>query len=126
MNITRHQLMGFGATKHQATELTKALLSVGKQGRSTLYALSDVMQAIATRLLNKRIRSGTRNVLTQLQSALNELTINVVSVPFGAPEDEMTDAVKQLMQSASSPKTLKHKMKAAELKGKGVASARRS
>jgi hypothetical protein len=54
---------------------------------------------------------------------LNELTINVVSVPFGAPEDEMTDAVKKLMKSASSPKALKHKMKAAELKGKELASA---
>jgi uncharacterized protein YqgV (UPF0045/DUF77 family) len=124
MNITRHQLMGFGATKHQATELTKALAPVGKQDRSNLYSLSDVLQAITTRLDNKRVRTSTRTALTQLQSDLDELSINVVSVPFGAPEDEMTDAVKKLMKSATNPKTLKHKMKAVELKGKELASAR--
>jgi hypothetical protein len=124
MNITRHQLMGFGATKHQAVELTKALPLMGKQGRSNLYSLLDVLQMIAVRLNNNRIRKSSRTALVQLQSALNELTINVVSVPFGAPEDEMTDAVKKLIKSASNPKTLKHKMKAAELKGKDLASAK--
>jgi NAD(P)H-dependent flavin oxidoreductase YrpB (nitropropane dioxygenase family) len=124
MNITRHQLMGLGASRHQAAELTKALAPVGKQSRSNLYALSEVLQAIALRLSNKRIRTTTRTALAQLQSALNELTINVVSVPFGAPKDELTDAVKQLMKSAANPKTLKHKMKAAELKGKEFAGAR--
>jgi hypothetical protein len=124
MNITRHQLMGFGATKHQATELTKALATVGKQGRSNLYALSEVMQAISAQRSNKRIRTNTRTALAKLQSTLNELSINVVSVPFGVPEDEMTDAVKKLMKSAANPKTLKHKMKAAELKGKELADAR--
>jgi hypothetical protein len=124
MNITRHQLMGFGATKHQAVELTKALPLMGKQGRSNLYSLLDVLQMIAVRLNNNRIRKSSRTALVQLQSALNELTINVVSVPFGAPQDEMTDAVKQLMRSVSNPKTLGHKMKAAELKGKDLASAK--
>jgi hypothetical protein len=124
MNITRHQLMGFGATQHQATEITKALTAVGKQGRSNLYRLSKVLEAIATRLSNNRIRTATRTALDKLQSKLNGLTADVVSVPFGAPEDDMSDAVKQLMRSASNPKTLKHKMKAAELKGKELASAR--
>jgi hypothetical protein len=124
MNITRHQLMGFGATKHQATELTKALAAVGKQGRSNLYGLNEVMEAIATRLHNKRIRKTTRADLDKLQATLEGLTIDVVSVPFGAPGDEMSDAVKQLMRSAASPKTLKHKKKAAELMGKELAGAR--
>jgi hypothetical protein len=122
MNITRHQLMGFGATKHQAAESTKALATVGKQGRSNLYGLSEVLEAIATRLHNKRIRKTTRAALEKLQSTLEGLT-NVVSVPFGAPGDEMSDAVKQLMRSAANPKTLKHKMKAAELTGKALAHA---
>jgi hypothetical protein len=124
MNITRHQLMGFGATKHQATELTKALAAVGKQGRSNLYGLSEVMEVIAARLHNNRIRKTTRAALEELQATLEALTINVVSVPFGALGDEMSDAVKQLIRSAASPKTLKHKMKAAELKGKELAGAR--
>lgn len=124
MNITRHQLMGFGATQHQATELTKALAPVGKQGRSNLYSLSEVMEAITTRLNNKRIRSSTRAALEKLQATLEALTTNVISMPFGAPDDEMSDAVKQLMRSAANPKTLKHKMKVAELKGKELAGAR--
>jgi hypothetical protein len=124
MNITRYQLMGFGATKHQATELTKALTPVSKQGRSNLYSLTEMGEAIASRLNNCRIRKATRTALEQLQTTLNGLTVNIVSVPFGAPQDEMTDAVKQLMRSVSNPKTLGHKMKAAELTGKAVANAR--
>lgn len=124
MNITRHQLMGFGSTQHQATELTKALTPDGKQGRSNLYRLDEVLNAIALRLNNHRIRKNTRTALGQLQSALEELSINVVSVPFGADEDETSNAVKKLIKSASNPKTLKHKMQAAESRGKELASAK--
>jgi hypothetical protein len=123
MNITRHQLIGLGVTKHQATELTKTLKPVAKQGQSNLYSLGKVLEAIATRLQNKRIRTITRAALEKLHTTLNDLAINVVSVPFGASEDEMSKSVKSLMKSASSSKTMKHKMKAAELTGKALAHA---
>lgn len=123
MNITRHQLIGFGCTKHQATELTKALAIAGKQKRSNLYRIAEVLQEVAAHLARRRIRKATRLALKAVQDVLVSLTDNVVSVPFGAPQTPATDAVKHLLKTASNPKTLKHKMQAAELKGKQLTHA---
>jgi hypothetical protein len=123
VNITRHQLIGFGCTKHQAAALTKGLTPVGKQNRSNLYSMTEVIEAIATHLARPRIRKTTRVALQTVQTTLMNLTVNVITVPFGAPQTDATDAVKQLLKSASNPKLLNHKMRAAEIKGKQLSHA---
>jgi hypothetical protein len=118
MNISRYQLIGFGSTKSIATELTKRLKPVGKEKRSNLYGVADVIQAIQTKWHTPKIRKKTKAVLEQLLEALQELPSNVVAIPFGELKTENSEAVQHLLKSAKNPKTTKHKMKAAELKGK--------
>jgi hypothetical protein len=123
MNITRHQLVGFGCTKHQAAELTKSLDVAGKQDRCNLYRIPEILEAITLRISRPRIRKTTRAALRQMYETLAPLTSNIISVPFGAPQTEATEAVKQLLKSTCNPKLLTHKMKAAELKGKRLTHA---
>jgi hypothetical protein len=118
MNISRHQLVGFGSTKTMATELTKKLKPTGKEKRSNLYSITDVIRSIQAKLGTPRIRKTTKAVLGDLVTSLQELPTNVIAIPFGAPKTETSEAVHHLLKSATSSKTTKHKMKAAELKGK--------
>ncbi len=118
MNISRHQLIGFGSTKAIANELTKKLKPTGKEKRSNLYSIADVMRAIQIKLDAPRIRKATKTALEKVLVSLQELPSNIVSVPFGEPKTKNSEAVQHLLKSATSPKTTKHKMKAAELKGK--------
>ncbi len=118
MNISHHQLIGFGSTKAIANELTKKLKPTGKQKRSNLYSIADVMRSIQIKQDAPRTHKTTKAVLEKLLASLQELPSNVVSVPFGEPKTETSEAVQHLLKSATSPKTTKHKMKAAELKGK--------
>jgi hypothetical protein len=123
MNITRHQLVGFGCTKHQAVELTKSLSVAGKQDRCNLYCIAEILEMITLRISRPRIRKTTLTALQQVHETLTPLTNNVISIPFGAPQTETTEAVKQLLKAAFNPKLLTHKMKAAELKGKRLTHA---
>jgi hypothetical protein len=123
MNITRPQLVGFGCTKHQAVELTKSMNVAGKQNRCNLYCIAEILDVIAVRISQPRIRKTTRAALQQIHETLTGLNRNIISIPFGAPQTEATEAVKQLLKSASNPKLLTHKMKAAELKGKRLTHA---
>lgn len=123
MNLTRNQLIGLGATKTLSQDLTKSLAVTQKQGRANLYRLSDILQAIDQRLGNQRIRQTTRQTLINLKSALSELGSNVIEVPFGAPTTEISSAAKKLLKSAQTPATTKHKLNAAELKGKRLSHA---
>jgi hypothetical protein len=123
MNITRHQLVGFGCTKHQAVELTKSLSVAGKQDRCNLYCIAEILEAIILRISHPRIHKTTCAALQQVHETLVGLNSNTISIPFGAPQTETTEAIKQLLKSASNPKLLAHKIKAAELKGKRLTHA---
>lgn len=123
MNLTRNQLIGFGATKTLSQDLTKTLTVIQNQGRANIYRLPDILQAIDQRLGNQRIRQTTRQTLINLKTALNSLDSNVIEIPFGAPSTETSSAAKKLLKSAQNPATTKHKLNAAELKGKRLSHA---
>lgn len=118
MNVTRHQLIGLGATRYLAIVLTRELLPVGKEKRSYLYQMADVIRSIQAKQERPKTRKKTKATLEKLLQFLQKLSSNVVSIPFGTPKTSTSKAVKHLLKSATNPKTTQHKMKAAELKGK--------
>lgn len=118
MNVTRYQLIGLGATCYLAILLTRELSPVGKEKRSHLYQMADVIRSIQTKQKQSRTRQKTKATLEKLLQSLQTLSLNVVSVPFSTPKTSTSKAVKHLLKSATNPKTTQHKMKAAELKGK--------
>lgn len=118
MNITRHQLIGLGATRYLAILLTRELQPVGKEKRLYLYQMADVIRSIQTKQKRPRTRTKTKATLEKLLQSLQKLSSNVISIPFSTPKTSTSKAVKHLLQSATNPKTTQHKMKAAELKGK--------
>lgn len=64
--ITRKQLKEQGASQYLAVDLTKRIEVLGKQGRSNLYSIDDVLTEAESKLAQKRIRLSTRLVLGKL------------------------------------------------------------
>ncbi|NJM67562.1 MAG: hypothetical protein HC851_18760 [Acaryochloris sp. RU_4_1] len=119
MNLNRHQLMGTGLSAYQATQITKPCPPQGKSGRKNLYAASDVMQQIHIRL-QQRIRKTTKAILVKALELLQDLTANVVSVPFGT-DSSIMGAAKRLLRSVNNPQTEIHRLKVLEIAGKHAA-----
>ncbi|UJB67637.1 hypothetical protein HRE53_13100 [Acaryochloris sp. 'Moss Beach'] len=118
MNITRHQLIGLGATRYLTILLTRELQPVGKEKCSYLYQMVDVIKSIQTKQKQPRTRKKTKATLAKLLQSLQTFSLNVVSIPFGTSKTSTSKAVKHLLKSATNSKTTQHKLKAAELKGK--------
>jgi 3-dehydroquinate dehydratase len=123
MNITRYQLIGLGLSAYQSTQITKLCPIQGKSKRQNLYATGDVIQQISTRL-QQRIRKITKVILQRVLESLQEMTANVVAVPFGTANSETSAAVKDLLKSLKNPITEPHRLKALEITGKHAAHAR--
>src|SRR6476646_301572 len=76
VTITRKQIQALGATHYIAQAITKALTPVGRQGRSFLYAISDVLNSVDS--YGKRsIRQPTRKLLQSLHIELIKLDLNI-------------------------------------------------
>lgn len=123
MNITRHHLMGLGATRYQSRVVTQYCSIKGKVSSANLYTVSDVLQSIKNYLEKSRIRQATKNNLRTVFFELQVLASTVVETPFGVPETGSTAMVKKLLKSLDNPKTKEHKLRALSMKGKGTARA---
>ncbi|MGF1602026.1 MAG: hypothetical protein ACFCU8_08380 [Thermosynechococcaceae cyanobacterium] len=115
MNITRHHLIGFGATQYLAKKLTHSLSVQGKSQRSNLYKASDVLRTASAYHSKSRIHHATKTSLSRLIQQLKAVSENVVRVPFGAPETDASPFIKQLLKPR---KTNIYKLESAALKGK--------
>lgn len=124
MNITRHHLVGLGATYYQSKAVTQSCPVQGKQGSANLYDISDVIQAVRSYLNRSRIHQTTKTDLMKVLPALQSLVSTVVEVPFSASETGSAPLVKQLLKSFNNPNTRKHKLQALAIKGKETARAR--
>lgn len=118
MNITRHHLLGLGATRYQSVIITKSCPVQGKQASANLYRISDVIQSTTNYLRRPRIHQTTKNNFMRLLPELQYLVNNVVDIPFTAPNTESKSLVKQLLKSFDNPKTREHKLRALAIKGK--------
>ena len=99
---TRRQLQGYGASSYHAEVITKNLTLVAKQGRTYIYAVSDVIVSIRDYLQRPRVKPTSRQVLEGVLQALLERLNNVVEVPFGCATDpEINKLARQLSQSMS-------------------------
>lgn len=124
MNITRHHLMGLGATRYQSKVVTQPCTLQGKEGSANLYSIGEVIQSVNDYLERSRIHQATRNNLSKVLPELQALANNVIETPFGASETGATAMVKQLLKSFDNPKTRKHKLRATAIKGKEATRAR--
>jgi len=85
--ITRTQLRGYGASSYLARQLTVALIPLEHQGRTSYYAIPDVISAIKAYLMKPRIRPTTQKILEQLQLELAPWMQNTIAIPFGTTGD---------------------------------------
>lgn len=121
MNITRHHLMGLGATRYQSIVVTQSCSVRGKKASANLYSVSEVIQSTMDYLGRPRIHQTTKNNLIRLLPELQLLMNNVVDIPFAAPNTGAKPLVNQLLKSFGNPKTREHKLRALAIKGKGTA-----
>lgn len=97
---TRKQLTGYGASRYQATALTKNLTPVAKQGKAYAYSLTDVIISIREYLQRPRIKPTTRQTFEDILPVLLERLSNVIPVSFGSStHPEISQLAKQLTQA---------------------------
>lgn len=80
--LTRRQLQVYGLSKYQTATITKDLAQTGKEGRSSTFKLTEVIEAIRKRLNSSRLRQNTREVCTFTLTQLLERLGNVVEIPL--------------------------------------------
>lgn len=95
---TRKQLGALGLSKYQVSVLTKPLTPVGKEGRSSTFTLSQIIDAIRQRLNNTRIKQSTQAALTLTLDLLLARLGNIVSLPQSS-HPALKKAGAQLLQS---------------------------
>lgn len=99
---TRRQLQGYGASSYHAAMITKNLTLAAKQGRTYIYAVSDVIVSIRDYLQRPHVKPTSRLVLEGVLQVLLERLSNVIEVPFGrATDPEINKLARQLSQSMS-------------------------
>ncbi len=84
-SVTRAQLVGYGASRYQASVITRSLQSIGSLGRAYTYDLRQVIQAIRVYAAQPRTRLATKaclaDILKQLTARLDNLVIFVAQQP---------------------------------------------
>lgn len=118
MNITRHHLVGWGASQYLAIKLTKSCQVQGKEKRCNLYSAIDVKASIKDYLKHPSIRKTTKNILGQILQELSPLVSNVISVPFGTSESIVSQMTKGLIASMLDSKDHQYRLEATAIKGK--------
>ncbi|MEB3355145.1 MAG: hypothetical protein VKK04_00255 [Synechococcales bacterium] len=74
--ITRKQLKSYGASDYLVRCLTKAIAPQGKQGRSNLYSVSEIITEI-DEYSKRRIREATRELLKVIRAELLKISLDI-------------------------------------------------
>jgi membrane-bound lytic murein transglycosylase B len=115
--ITRKQLIGYGASRHHAKTLTQSLDPAGKDGNADAYSVRDVIASIREYLKRSQVKAGTRQTLESVLAALLEYLGNTTEAPFGQSQDsELADSTKQLAQAMARTDSSLKEMKATAAK----------
>ncbi|MGJ3245062.1 MAG: hypothetical protein ACFE0I_03185 [Elainellaceae cyanobacterium] len=75
---TRNKLKEFGASDYLARSITKSLSPVGKQGRSNLYLVAEIIAAIDA-YFQRRIRNSTKDCLHLIRAELLKIDAGITS-----------------------------------------------
>ena len=89
--ITRKHLRALGASDYLAKRLTRDLAPTGRVGRANGYAPATVLNSIQDLQRNQRIKPATRQVLAQLEIALQKTQIPADD-PLAAAMAKVTEA----------------------------------
>jgi hypothetical protein len=112
-NITRNQLIGYGASRYHAKVLTQSLAPVGGA-----YPVRDVIASIRDYLKRPQINPQTRQALDSVLAALLKSLGNTTEAPQ-SQHSELADSTKQLAQAMARTDSSLEKMKATAARIKG-------